>query len=398
MERDAAKFECNQRFRCDPLWFLCRSTQIPTLTRHFRPPPTRRRSGLMARAAQCPRDVPDKLGSLPQIQAKSVRRPGVRCVPGMSAARWRGGGTPADRALPVQPGQRHDRHHIAVTALARLGQRGNLGEGKRLPFPARPAAGRVPYCRRDVVLHAAIGHREGQDGPQRGQRTGRGGRRQAAGFEGADPARYLRGCDRRHRPVAETGLDVIPPGSCWITSSLRDRSMPRGIIALVFRCKITGGHLTANDEVTAFHWADQTDIRQLSSEAYAVRLLDALREGAAPAIREHDGTEQLGRGPPSTALLHYCTTALLCYCACAGLRPLCARSALPNFAVFRSRAVPLRGKAGPASAPGSAVERPARRTPGRSLRDSHQISAAHTPHQQVRSSDCWPPPTSRSSL
>ena len=99
-----------------------------------------------------------------------------------------------------------------------------------------------------------------------------------------------------------------------------------------------------------------------------------------------------------TALLHYCTTALLHYCACAGLRPLCVRSALPNFAVFGSRAVPLRGKAGPASAPGSAVERPARRTPGRSLRDSHQISAAHTPHQQVRSSDCWPPPTSRSSL
>ena len=70
--------------------------------------------------------------------------------------------------------------------------------------------------------------------------------------------------------------------------------MPRGIIALVFRCKITGGHLTANDEVTAFHWADQNDIRQLTSEAYAVRLLDALREGATPAIREHDGTELLG--------------------------------------------------------------------------------------------------------
>ena len=39
--------------------------------------------------------------------------------------------------------------------------------------------------------------------------------------------------------------------------------MPRGIIALVFRCKITGGHLATNDEVTTFHWADQNDIRQL---------------------------------------------------------------------------------------------------------------------------------------
>ena len=69
--------------------------------------------------------------------------------------------------------------------------------------------------------------------------------------------------------------------------------MPRGIIALVFRCKITGGHLTANNEVTAFHWADQADIRQFTSEAYAVRLLDALREGTPSAVRQHDGTELL---------------------------------------------------------------------------------------------------------
>jgi 8-oxo-dGTP diphosphatase len=70
--------------------------------------------------------------------------------------------------------------------------------------------------------------------------------------------------------------------------------MPRGIIALVFRCKITGGHLTANDEVTAFYWADQADIRQYTSDAYAIRLLDALRQGTAPSIRQHDGTELLG--------------------------------------------------------------------------------------------------------
>ena len=86
----------------------------------------------------------------------------------------------------------------------------------------------------------------------------------------------------------ETGLDVEPEALTGVY-----KNMPRGIIALVFRCKITGGHLAANDEATAFRWADQADIRQLTSEAYAVRLLDALREGAAPAIREHDGTELL---------------------------------------------------------------------------------------------------------
>jgi ADP-ribose pyrophosphatase YjhB (NUDIX family) len=86
----------------------------------------------------------------------------------------------------------------------------------------------------------------------------------------------------------ETGLDVESDALTGVY-----KNMPRGIIALVFRCKITGGHLTSNDEVTAFKWADQADIQRFTSEAYAVRLLDALRECTTPAIRQHDGTELL---------------------------------------------------------------------------------------------------------
>jgi ADP-ribose pyrophosphatase YjhB (NUDIX family) len=86
----------------------------------------------------------------------------------------------------------------------------------------------------------------------------------------------------------ETGLDIEPDTLTGVY-----KNMPRGIIALVFRCKVTGGHLTPNDEVTAFRWADQADICQYTSEAYAVRLLDALREGTAAAVRQHDGTELL---------------------------------------------------------------------------------------------------------
>lgn len=84
----------------------------------------------------------------------------------------------------------------------------------------------------------------------------------------------------------ETGLDIEPGPLTGIY-----KNMPRGIIALVFRCKITGGRLTTNDEVTAFHWADETDIHELTREAYALRLLDALRADSAPAIRQHDGTK-----------------------------------------------------------------------------------------------------------
>jgi 8-oxo-dGTP diphosphatase len=87
----------------------------------------------------------------------------------------------------------------------------------------------------------------------------------------------------------ETGLDIEPDALTGVY-----KNMPRGIIALVFRCKITGGQLATNDEVTAFCWADETDIRQLTSQAYTVRFLDALRQDTAPTVRQHDGTELLG--------------------------------------------------------------------------------------------------------
>jgi 8-oxo-dGTP diphosphatase len=86
----------------------------------------------------------------------------------------------------------------------------------------------------------------------------------------------------------ETGLDIEPDALTGIY-----KNMSRGIVALVFRCKITGGQLATNSEVTAFRWADDTAIRQLTTEAYAVRLLDALHPDAAPAVRQHDGVHLL---------------------------------------------------------------------------------------------------------
>jgi 8-oxo-dGTP diphosphatase len=69
--------------------------------------------------------------------------------------------------------------------------------------------------------------------------------------------------------------------------------MAHGIIALVFRCKITGGDLRASDETTAFRWANETDVGELADEAYAVRILDALHDEHPPAIRQHDGKHLL---------------------------------------------------------------------------------------------------------
>ena len=86
----------------------------------------------------------------------------------------------------------------------------------------------------------------------------------------------------------ETGLNIEPDRLSGIY-----KNMSRGIVALVFRCKVTGGKLTRNDEVTGFHWANEQDIRDLASEAYAVRVLDALQTASSVAVRSHDGINLL---------------------------------------------------------------------------------------------------------
>jgi 8-oxo-dGTP diphosphatase len=72
--------------------------------------------------------------------------------------------------------------------------------------------------------------------------------------------------------------------------------MTRSIIALVFRCKSTGGFLTVSDEVTAFRWASGTEIAELADEAFAVRVLDAIRQELPPAIRAQPDRHGPGHG------------------------------------------------------------------------------------------------------
>jgi 8-oxo-dGTP diphosphatase len=82
----------------------------------------------------------------------------------------------------------------------------------------------------------------------------------------------------------ETGLSVAPMNLSGVY-----KNMSRGIIALVFRCKILGGTLTTNDEVSEFRWATTDEVSALVDEAFAIRVLDALEDQAAPAVRQHDG-------------------------------------------------------------------------------------------------------------
>ena len=82
----------------------------------------------------------------------------------------------------------------------------------------------------------------------------------------------------------ETGLDVEPVALTGVY-----KNMNRSIIALVFRCKITGGDLTITDETAAYRWTSADEVRDLADEAYAIRVLDALAEQGTAAVRDHDG-------------------------------------------------------------------------------------------------------------
>jgi 8-oxo-dGTP diphosphatase len=85
----------------------------------------------------------------------------------------------------------------------------------------------------------------------------------------------------------ETGLEVEPQALSGVYKNMR-----LGIVALVFRCRITGGEPRPTREAEQVSWLSPDEISNLMDEAYATRLLDALRPGPA-AIRAHDGLSLL---------------------------------------------------------------------------------------------------------
>ena len=86
----------------------------------------------------------------------------------------------------------------------------------------------------------------------------------------------------------ETGLEVDPIALTGVY-----KNMSRAIVALVFRCTVTGGELAVNDEVAGFRWATPAEAGDMTAEAYAVRILDALSGRPVPAVRQHDGNRLL---------------------------------------------------------------------------------------------------------
>nr|WP_202518808.1 NUDIX domain-containing protein [Streptomyces sp. SID1034] len=67
------------------------------------------------------------------------------------------------------------------------------------------------------------------------------------------------------------------------------KNMTVGVVALVFRCRLEGGHEQLSDESTAVSWLPADEAIAAMSEAYGVRIADALTSDMAPHIRTHDG-------------------------------------------------------------------------------------------------------------
>jgi 8-oxo-dGTP pyrophosphatase MutT (NUDIX family) len=92
----------------------------------------------------------------------------------------------------------------------------------------------------------------------------------------------------RREVYEETGLKVEPGPLTGVYQNMR-----RNIVALVFRCRRSGGELTDGDEVSAFRWVSADEVRTLMTEAYAIRVLDSLADSGRPVVRVHDGTNLL---------------------------------------------------------------------------------------------------------
>ena len=84
----------------------------------------------------------------------------------------------------------------------------------------------------------------------------------------------------------ETGLAVEPTALTGVY-----KNVVQGIVALVFRCRATGGDLSVSSETAEYCWAGAIEVTSLADPAYAVRVVDALEHAAPPAIRTHDGVQ-----------------------------------------------------------------------------------------------------------
>lgn len=68
------------------------------------------------------------------------------------------------------------------------------------------------------------------------------------------------------------------------------KNLPRGVVALVFRCRPLSAAAESTDEAAAIQWIAPDAVADLMLPAFAIRVTDALY-ATHPAIRTHDGRD-----------------------------------------------------------------------------------------------------------
>jgi 8-oxo-dGTP diphosphatase len=101
----------------------------------------------------------------------------------------------------------------------------------------------------------------------------------------------------RREVLEETGVTIALPAT--LTGVYQN--MNHLVVALVFRCQAAEGTLRTGDETHALRWATRDEVTQLTDEAYAIRVLDALDTPHPPAVRAHDGVRLLACRVPADA-------------------------------------------------------------------------------------------------
>jgi 8-oxo-dGTP diphosphatase len=86
----------------------------------------------------------------------------------------------------------------------------------------------------------------------------------------------------RREVLEETGYAVEPLRLTGVY-----KNMPLGVVALVFRCQIVDGNAQPSEETTDVAWVPLRDIPAQLTEAFAIRVLDAV--SGSVAVRAHDG-------------------------------------------------------------------------------------------------------------
>lgn len=96
----------------------------------------------------------------------------------------------------------------------------------------------------------------------------------------------------RREVSEETGIKIEPECLTGIYKHTR-----RGIVALVFRCRILGGRLRLSEETRSMRWMTPSEVVESMDPVFSVRVLDALQtdptSGTAPFVRDHDGLDLL---------------------------------------------------------------------------------------------------------